>query len=160
MRFLTYEKHSRMKKEGTNIGYRIADICTVKFIFESLEVEKMDELLTTSADIHLVLGVQTHFDLANNSVQFDISTDLKYHEKVWINHIGRTSFEMNGLPEIEADKQAGYEFPLPLLEQLYGISFSHARALLATETARTNFNGKFYLPVVDPREFLAKSKKG
>lgn len=136
-----------------DIGYRISDIRTIKFIYSDVDGMNIDEILDDKDRINLTLGVHTEFDIERNTVYFDVMIDLLYDEVMLINHVARTGFEIRGLEKIMLNAEE-IDFPQALLEQLYGISFSHARALLATETARTAFKGKFYLPVVSPKRFI------
>lgn len=139
------------------IGYRITDIRTIKFIYDEVEEKNIDSLLNDEDGASLTLGVHTEFDFEKSIVYFDVIIDLVYNDKILINHIGRTGFEIQGLEHLKLSNEE-IDFPQPLLEQLYGISFSHARALLATETARTPYKDKFFLPVVNPRRFIEEKK--
>ena len=145
------------KNDNLEIGYRVADLRTIKFIFGEVEEKSIDSLLNDKDGANLTLGVHTEFNIEKNLVFFDVIIELMYNDEILINHVGRTGFEINGLSQLMISEEE-IDFPQHILEQLYGISFSHSRALLAVETARTPYNGKFYIPVINPKRFIEERK--
>ncbi|MBZ9731149.1 hypothetical protein LB467_15750 [Salegentibacter sp. JZCK2] len=72
-------------------------------------------------------------------------------------HTGRTVFFIKDLNKLLNSEDNSYDLPNNFLLQLLGISFSHSRALLATELQSTAYADKFILPVVNPGILLPKN---
>lgn len=148
-------------KKNTTIDllYRVYEIRTVKFVFGEFEDEMIDTFLSDNDNFKMNISVNLEINDDKNQVKIDILTELSHASEILINHTGRTVFEVLNLKEIFDAKTKMYQIPDPLLISTHGLAFSHARALLATEMARTNFKNKFFLPIIDPLVAFGKKTK-
>lgn len=139
----------------SQLEYRIVKIHTVKFSFSDLEEVYADAIISGN-HLNGELNVQINFDSEKSTVSFDISThmiDTRKEEAV-VQHLARTVYEVKGLNETYNAEKDAFNIPDDLIVQLYAISFSHARALLATELSPTVFKDKYFLPIIDPKDIL------
>ena len=116
------------------------------------------DLLFEDGNSRLNIGSSINFDQTKSTLTIDIKTALnkKGEKKTLISHTGRTVFYIKNLEELFNPEENSYNLPNNFLLQLLGISFSHSRALLATELKSTAYAEKFILPVVNPKILLPK----
>lgn len=148
-----------MKQNTPQIAYRVEEIRTTKFVFTEMETTAIDELFSKEEGSKLDLGARVDIDDKNKRVSFSIHSKILKDSQIIIEHIGKTTFLIQGLELMKAEKEGVYDFPDVLLSQLYALSYSHARALLGMEMSRTNFKDKFYLPVIDPMMLVNNTGK-
>lgn len=67
-------------------------------------------------------------------------------------------FHIQGLDKVYNKEADSYELPNGLTVQLYSHAYTHARALLASELSATSFRDKYFLPILNPSQFI-RSKK-
>lgn len=135
--------------------YRIVKIHTAKFSFSDLDEAYVDSLFA-DGQLNGELNVQINFDREKSTISFDISShiiDAQKDETV-VQHVARTVYEVKGIDQVYTAEKDSYNIPDDLIVQLYSISFSHARALFATELSPTVFKDKYFLPVIDPKDIL------
>lgn len=142
------------------IGYRISKIHSLKFSFKEIEAERIDQIFSKQNALSLNTNTSINIDKEKSSITIDINTFLVDQAKneVLVEHSGRTVYVLKGLEDIYNKENNNFDFPDGLLIQLFSIAYSHARALLATETSPTIYKDKYVLPVIDPTAFL-KDKK-
>lgn len=146
--------------EQVEIGFRIVKIHTSKFLFEDLDEELLNELFDAPGALAVNMNTSLNIDKEKSTISLDVGTELVKKEtgSVLVGHLGRTSFLIKGLDRVYDKEQDAYNLPDGLLIQLYSIAYTHARALLATEISPTVYKDKYFLPVVNPADFI-KNKK-
>ena len=146
-----------MSKE-VKIGYRVLKIHTKSFSVDDISEEQLDSLFNNGNSI-LNIGSNINFNNDKSTITVDIQTSLtqKGENKQIIAHSGRTVFFIQELEKLYNTKEDSYDLPNNFILQLLGISFSHSRALLATELQSTVYADKFTLPVVNPSILLPKN---
>ncbi len=143
--------------ESNQLSYRVDKIQTLKFSFHELSEEKVNRLFR--GDDSLELNITTHLNIEDQLISIEIITLLKASEtgKTLVEHNGKTIFKVKGLDQYrQGDSQ--YNLPDDLMQQLFSLAYSHARALVAVEIAPTIYNGRYMLPVIDPHDFLEDQK--
>jgi spore coat polysaccharide biosynthesis predicted glycosyltransferase SpsG len=145
-----------MEDNKTQIGYRIKQISTTKFSFEEIENEKNEILVFDSLDINI--KAKLDIDRINSEITILINSEFseKENKSVLIKHSGKTVFKFESLEILINKENNNFEIPNNLLVQLYILSYSHARALLAAENSRTIYKDKYFLPIIDPKMFIQK----
>jgi|TARA_B110000240_G_C13495101_1_gene451341 hypothetical protein len=145
-----------MEDNKTQIGYRIKQISTTKFSFEEIENEKNEILVFDSLDINI--KAKLDIDRINSEITILINSEFseKENKSVLIKHSGKTVFKFESLEILINKENNNFEIPNNLLVQLYSLSYSHARALLAAENSRTIYKDKYFLPIIDPKMFIQK----
>lgn len=145
-----------MNKE-IKIEYKIKKIHTTTYAVEDLPEEESIELFR-KGNSNLNIGSNINFDKENSTITIDIKTVLskKSSKKELVKHTGRTVYYIQDLENLFNQEENSYKLPNNFLLQLLGISFSHTRALLATELKSTVYAEKFLLPVVNPKILLPK----
>lgn len=145
-----------MNKE-IKIEYRIKKIYTTSYAVEDLPEEELTGLFRTG-NSNLNIGSNINFDKEKSTITIDIKSSLtkKGAKKDLVSHTGRTVFFIQNLEKLFNTEEDSYKLPNNFLLQLLGISFSHSRALLATELQSTPYAEKFILPVVNPKILLPK----
>lgn len=149
----------RMNKE-IKIGYKISKIHTIGFAIKDIKEEELEPLFNDSlATINV--GSNINFDAKVSSIVIDIKSSLakKGGKNDLVSHTGRTVFFIRDLDSYFNSEDGSYNLPQNFLLQLLGISFSHSRALLATELQSTVYRDKFILPVIDPSLLLPNQKE-
>ncbi|WP_121966539.1 hypothetical protein [Myroides sp. N17-2] len=143
-----------MKKKDIVLGYKITKIQSTKFEFKEIEEEKIKVVFFDNESLRVDMGVQIQVDNEKSIVTIHIETNVveKETEDSLIKHTGITSFIINGLDEMLNKEDDSYDFPPEFLVQLYSLSHSHARALLASKLSSTVYRDKFFLPIVDPKK--------
>ena len=145
-------------KKNVEIGYRIIKILTSKFSFEEIDEEELNELISTPNGLTVDMNISLNINKETNDMIIDVSTVLlnTNDKKTLIHHVGRTSFNVKDLDKVFNEKTNAFDLPDDLLIQLYSISYTHSRALLATELNSTIYKEKYFLPVVNPQIFISK----
>lgn len=143
-------------KKDIRYGYKVARISTTRFSFIDMEEEKVNALFESEGQVQLNLSVSINFHREKSEISFDISTEglSLAAEEVLISHTGRTVYAVEDLEAAYDKEKEQFFLPDALMVQLYGIAFSHTRALLAVETNGTVFRERFILPVIDPSGIL------
>lgn len=143
------------------IGYRIIKIHSIKFNFEDYSEEVIDKLFNTMDSLGLNLNTSLKIDNDTSIITIDIASKLinNSDNSVIITHTGRTAFHMKGLDKIYNKETDSYDIPDDLTTQLYGLAYTHTRALLASELNPTSFRDKYFLPVIDPSQFVKNKEK-
>ncbi|MDG1403877.1 hypothetical protein [Polaribacter sp.] len=144
-----------MENKKVNIGYRIKKIHTTKFSFE--EIEKDGEIVIFDS---LAINLNAKLDINKEISELSITINSEFTEKEsnihLIKHSAKTVFYFDGLETLLNEENDNFEIPNNLLVQLYGLAYSHARALMAVENSRTIYKDKYFLPVIDPKMFIKK----
>ena len=147
------------KARTVELHYRVFEIRTVKFVFGEFDDDVIDNLMNDNDNFNLNVSVNIDINGDKSLITIDILTELTHASELLISHTARTVFEVLNLKAIFDIQTNMYQIPDPLLISTHGLAFSPARALLATEMARTNFKNKFYLPIIDPSQFVKNKKK-
>lgn len=142
------------------IEYKIKKIHTTSYAVEDLPEEE-SKVLFQKGNSELNIGSNISFDKDKSTITIDIKTVLnkKRSKKEIIKHIGRTIYFVQDLETLFNEEINSYNLPNNFLLQLLGISFSHSRALLATELQSTVYAEKLILPVINPAMLLPKDLK-
>jgi hypothetical protein len=152
-----------MEKQQVQIdlGYRIAKIHTTKFTCEDNSEERIDQLFSHIDGLGINIQTSLSIDHKKSIITIDFGTELidKENGKALVEHSGRTSFYIQGLNELYNKEKESYDLPDDFAIQLYGIAYTHARALLAAEISPTAYKDKYFLPVVDPTQFIKGNLK-
>jgi len=151
----------KKQKETIEIGYRIIKIHTSKFSFEDLNEESVEKLFNTPNLLAVNMNTILNIDKEKSTITIDIGTGLteKQNNQILIEHSGRTIYHVKGLESVYNKEKDYYDIPDGLLLQLYSMSYSHARALLATEISPTIYKDKYFLPVINPNDLIKKKEK-
>jgi hypothetical protein len=151
----------KKQKETIEIGYRIIKIHTSKFSFEDLNEESVEKLFNTPNLLAVNMNTILNIDKEKSTITIDIGTGLteKQNNQILIEHSGRTIYQVKGLESVYNKEKDYYDIPDGLLLQLYSMSYSHARALLATEISPTIYKDKYFLPVINPNDLIKKKEK-
>jgi hypothetical protein len=152
-----------MSKKSTtyNLAYRISQIHTLKFSFKDLETGRIDQLFDSPNALSINSNTSLIIDKEKSTITIDINTELidTKKEDTLVEHTGRTIYIVNGLGSVYNKEKDNFDLPDELIVQLFGIAYTHSRALLATEISPTIYKGKYMLPVIDPRIFLKNIEK-
>lgn len=149
---------AKKKEINIDLGYKVSKINTTKFSFKDLDEDNVNQLFENEDNLSVDLGVGLGVIAEKNEIFFEINTSLtnkKTKENI-IQHTGKTTFSIQNLESTYRKESDNFDIPDGLIVQLYALSFSHSRALLAVELNRTVFKDKFHLPVVDPTNILKK----
>ncbi len=149
------------KEKQADLSYRIAQIYTLEFSFKDLDRATLEKFFDTPNS--LALGTQTKVDInrKESNITIDIRTKLFEKEKeinVLVDHTGRTVFNIRGLEQVFNMEENTFELPDAFMAQLFGLAYSHARALLAVEISPTIYKDKYLLPVINPHSFLSNNQ--
>lgn len=146
------------KEKNISLSYKISKIHTLKFSFEEIDNDRAEYLFETPNALFLHTNVVLNIDKEKSTIAIDINSNLSDKEKkeVLVEHSGRTIFHFKGLNDVYNEKEDIFDIPDGILVQLFSLSYSHARALLAMEVSPTIFKDHYILPVIDPTEFLKK----
>ena len=147
------------KTKNNNLGYRISQIHSLKFSFKDIDLDKLNKIFEQQNTLALNTNTSLNIDGQKSTITIDISTNLidKIADEVLVEHSGRTVFLINGLDKVYNEIDENFDLPDGLIIQLFGIAYSHARALLATEISPTIYKDKYILPVIDPSQFLKQN---
>lgn len=146
-----------MDQREIKLMFRVRNIASVNFSYTDLNPEELN--LIRSGSTSLNLSIATNFRINSNDSLIIISiitTVLGVNNEEIMKHVGRTTFDVQGLEETKDLSGEGFELPNEFVIQLYSISYTHARALLATMASSTDFKDLVILPVIDPKVFLEK----
>lgn len=149
------------KQTRVDLSYRITHIQTLKFSFEDLDQEIAQKLFDAKEALSLNISVKVNIHKEKDTLSMDINTLLTNRQqkgKTLIEHSGRTTYAIEGLQGFYNEKEGVYNLPDDFRIQLFALAYTHARALLAVEIGPTVFNGKYMLPVVDPKQFWKQSR--
>lgn len=144
------------QKKQVEISYRILKIHTAKFSYEDIEEKDLSSLFDKPDSLAINMSTTLNIDREKSTFTLDINTALidKKNEKVLIEHLGRTVYQLKGYDQVYNKKEDSYDLPDGLLIQLYSLAYTHSRALLATEISPTIYKDKYFLPVVNPTDFI------
>lgn len=147
-------------KQEIHLGYRIDKIQTTKFSFEDLAEEKLNELLNDSKGLGVNVNVSLSINGEKSTITINVLTQLTITETKTnlVEHSGRTVYFVVGLENAYNKEADAYDLPDAFLIQLYGIAYTHSRALLATEIGSTCYRDKYFLPVINPASLLEKNQ--
>lgn len=143
------------------IGYRIVKINSTKFNFEDYSKDVIDQLFNTIDSLGINLNTTLEIDSETSIITIDIESKLinNNNKNIIIAHTGRTAFHLAGLDKIYNKETELYELPDDLTIQLYSLAYTHARALLASELNSTSFRDKYFLPIINPSEFVKNKER-
>lgn len=150
------------KKESKQIklGYRITKIQTTKFAFEDILEGKLNDLLANIDGLGLNINVGIRINQEESLVTIDVETVLiDVSAKInLVTHSARTVFFVENLKSTYNKETNAFDLPNELLVQIYGISYTHARALLSMEISPTVYRDKYFLPVINPINLVKGAK--
>lgn len=148
--------------DNIKLRYKVVKINTLKFIFEEIDEGNFVKLFNDNSDLLIVnLSTEISFDIKKSTISIDINTKLINQESKaeLIKHSGRTTFMVEGLDKTYNKKEDYYDIPDELIIQLYGLAYSHSRALLTIEISPTIYKDKYFLPVINPSNFINKENE-
>jgi len=99
-------------------------------------------------------GMSFLFDPTNSWIQFNIRVDFTTQKTSALAVTGTvmTRFSVNSLSDF-LDENNIVNFPEGAVESLFGIAYSHLRAILAKNLSGSRFND-LYVPVANPNELF------
>lgn len=151
-----------VKKEPKpiNLGYRITKIQTTKFAFEDILESKLNSLLADPDALGLNINVGININKDDSLVTIDVETILTdVDSKInLVTHSARTVFFIENLKNTYNKETNAFDLPNELLAQIYGISYTHARALLSMEISPTVYREKYFLPIINPMNLVKGAK--
>lgn len=146
------------KEKEISVAYKVSKINTTKFSYNDLEENQVSDLFENEDNLKFKLDVNLGISLEKSEIFFEIHTTLtnKDTNESMITHTAKTTFSIQNLENTFSKDEETFDLPDGLVVQLYALSYSHARALLAVELSRTVYKDLFYLPVIDPTNILNK----
>jgi hypothetical protein len=134
------------------LGYRVDLIQTLKFSFEDIDEEELVNLMKDPKGLEININIRVKIKKETSTFILDVSSELfNFKEKsLLVQHIGRTSFFIQGLESTSREEGKSFDLPSKILVQMYGIAFTHSRALLSVDLSPTVYRNRYMLPVVDP----------
>jgi hypothetical protein len=150
----------KIKKD--TLRYKISQIHTLKFSFKDIELDRLNQLFEQQNRLGLNTKTSINIDKDKSIITIDINTNLfdKGNNEDLVEHSGRTVYQVQGLENVYNPYDKNYDIPDGFIAQLFGIAYSHARALLATEISPTIYKDKYILPVIDPSKLLKQQGTG
>ena len=149
-----------MKKETKDIelGYRIKAISTRKLILNEFSNERIDEALNND-ELGFKVAVRRDISPDKRLVNIDILSEFVFLDdmETIINHVARTSFEFEGLDNLDSEVSegiVGMTMPDDAFIQIHSLAYTHARALLYSKLSDSYLSDKIILPVIDSATFL------
>lgn len=139
------------------VSIAIIKIKEDEFVFKADNVKKIDPK-------KLSIGFNLGFDWKLPDEQFFVTLTVFYKYKVegieleLSKFVTTTGYEVKGLKEILKLKEKGFEIPDFFMLTFVGTAVSSARGMLSYKLSGTML-ADFYLPLVDPQEFLGHIKE-
>ena len=139
------------------VSIAIIKIKEDEFVFKADNVKKIDPK-------KLSIGFNLGFDWKLQEEQFFVTLTVFYKYKVdgieleLSKFVTTTGYEVKGLKEIFKLKEKGFEIPDFFMLTFVGTAVSSARGMLSYKLSGTML-ADFYLPLVDPQEFLGHIKE-
>ena len=131
-----------MAKKFPPFGFNIQRILDCGFQIEEMINPNVDDTL-----IKYAMGF--HFNVEENYVQFNVRADfVKGQTEIFATGTVLTKFGILNLKAF-ADENGGVTWPKDSLETMFGIAFSHMRAIVAKNFAGTRFSS-YVVPLVNP----------
>lgn len=129
-----------------NVQFGIADIRLVEFF--------VDESKTIEAAFDLNYKTDINFHVAENVIRINITATFmrKENREIFMRGNVETIFTINDLKSYaikKADGKDAIDLPDGVWVTLFSLSYSHARALLAHCSGRSQFVG-LLLPIINP----------
>lgn len=149
------------EKKSVTLSYRVTKIHTFKFSVSEVDDDYFNLIFSEDSQLlNLDSSLNLNIDKEKSLINVDVKSTLQDLKKdiSLVDHIGRTTFHVKGLMKTWDEKSNSFDLPNGLLIQIFSLSYSHARALLATEISPTMYKDKFILPVVNPQNFLKNQK--
>lgn len=145
-------------KTEVQFGYKVAKINTTQFSFTDMDEEAANLIFENDEQFRTDISVNINFHLEKSEISFEIKTSIQLlsTNEILISHSGKTVYSVDQLEKAYNKKLNQFLLPDALIVQIYGIAFSHTRALLAVELNGTIYRDKFLLPIIDPRQILNK----
>lgn len=145
--------------KNTQIGYKVIKIHTTKFSCAEVEEDNIDLDFNSGDKFGLNISFNINIKQDESILQFDLKSTLVDNntDENIVEHTGRTVFSIENIMFLYEKETDSYNFPDELLTQIYGLAYTHARALLSVELSPTIFKDKYFLPVIDPREMIPKT---
>ena len=100
--------------------------------------------------IMLNYGLGLYSSIEDSSVQFVVKADFSSGDKIFATNTVVTKFGINDLKAF-TDEKGGIGWPVNSLETMFGIAFSHLRALMAKNLAGSRFSN-LILPLINQIE--------
>jgi len=142
---------------GFSIGYRINQIQTMQFAFKEFEQDEIKQIFSDESKLSLTIDSKVEISKEKSTISFTITTELIYageEDIILIKHIGKTVYGIKDLQSLDENSQENFALPEELMIQLFALSYTHCRALIAVEISPTVYKEYFMLPVIDPTDFL------
>jgi len=124
-------------------------------------MEEFEDIMKEKGAFSVSLRIDSRIKKDTNHFSVSMTTTLrsiKSKEIDLIKHTGETNFLLSNLEGFFVKEKDAFDLPEDLLVQLYGISYSHCRALLSSELKNTSYNNLYILPIIDPKQLLVKTK--
>jgi len=148
-----------MSDKAINVSFKVIKIATTGFSFnEPEDTKSLEDGQELGVNLDVALNIETDSDIDQRQLLTVIVTSEFFDKKnkvTLFSHKAKTVFAVEGLEEMDDNVEGediGYKIPIDLMVMTQSLAFSHARALLATETSNTIYKD-FYLPLIDPAIF-------
>ena len=130
-----------MENKSPEFGFNVLRIFDSVFFAE--------EAINPGSDTLISYGLGFYVNIEENWVQYNVRADFSMEQdKPFVTGTVVTRFGINNLKSFVDDKN-NILWPPNALEIMFGIAFSHMRALLAKNVAGTKFSN-FIVPLVNP----------
>jgi hypothetical protein len=142
-----YKKVPKTDKQVKPFGFDISRILDCGFGIEELITPEIDK-------VDIGYGMNFVFDVKNSWVRIGIRTDFKTKDtnQTFITGTVLTEFSIDNLNQF-LDNNNLVNFPDGSLEMLFGIAFSHMRAIVSKNVSGSRFTN-ILVPVVNPTELF------
>lgn len=148
------------EENKVQLGYRVESIKTIQFSFEDISEKELEDLMSDTNGLGININARVNIKMETSSFVLDISSEL-FNSKTktpLVKHVGRTSYFLQGISSVVNNDGKSVDLPSDMLVQLYGIAYTHSRALLSVELSPTVYRNKYILPVIDPNVLLPKKE--
>jgi len=132
-----------MEKNSPSFAFNVLRVFdSVFFVEEGINIDNQQ--------IKLNYGLGLYSKIEESSVQFVVRADFSSDDKIFATNTVVTKFGINDLKAF-TDEKGGIKWPLNSLETMFGIAFSHLRALMAKNMAGSRFSF-LILPLINQIE--------
>lgn len=146
------------KKQNLSVNYKVLKVNTSNFSFEEIPDNDLEKLFKDGKNLQLKVNIRQTFNLEESAITVDVVSKLlnTLDGSTLISHTGRTIFLVKNLEKYKINNSDLFDLPENFIVIIYGLAFTHARALLAVEISPTAYKDHYILPLIDPAIFLKK----
>ncbi|MBL6662601.1 MAG: hypothetical protein ISP71_00730 [Flavobacteriales bacterium] len=148
-----------MKKNNKEARFTVSTVRTVSFDVSNIGTtawtEKIEEDFKSNLDFNIRLSDN------KESIRFQIKVKVTHGDFLIFSHLSETHFAIFNFDQYitVVDHESIINLPDHILATMYGLSYTHARALLCSSLAPTMLRDGFMLPIINPNVFIQNMKK-